>query len=463
MPGQFLWFFDESESEGGGEGTTHHVAASIAAAVSLGSVAPVVVRHATAAVSAATSCGSAAANVVRYSSAAIAASVDFAATQAVVVRHVGASISPSVTIDPISGARTIHVTTGIAASVQVGDASAKTLRHTSTAIAAAISFGDASLRSLHHVATAIAAAVQFGDVDPTSVRHAAGAIDASVTCGSAAANVVRRVATNVAAAVDLSAAQANVVRHVSASLAPGVTIDPISGARTIHVTAGIVASVGLVGSAVVRRHVDTAIGGSILVGPINLYRPGRSFGMGRSITLAVVGSFYARESVDDTISPSSGASGNSRTFDQYGINVQLSGVSEPPVDGDVVDLSCEIPAGGYVDFDLTAAPAARDVGFEEANCTGRRVIGYCIKADRDNDDNLLIAPGASNGYALFGTSRACEFFPGQNVQSVFEEESEPETPLVATGAEPTRLGHRRGFDQFPVGVRYPRRVIKNHD
>jgi hypothetical protein len=170
------------------------------------------------------------------------------------------------------------------------------------------------------------------------------------------------------------------------------------------------------------------------------YAPGRSNGMNRTVRAFVIVSLNAREIVNNTISPGSGPSGNFREFDLWNSNIQLDETSEPRVDGDVIDLSYTIPSGGYVDIDLTQAAAARDKTLEESDLSGRRLIAWYVLADRDNNNPIVIAPGASNGYRLFGmndtTPNAVSFFPGQVVGGGFTEGSEADTPIVS---ETTRM------------------------
>lgn len=428
-----------------GGGTTHHVASSLSAFVYTSSAAANVLRHASAAINGEISTGSATLAGSLHVGASLAGQVQTANIGSAVLRHVYAALNPSVSVDPISGGRTIHVTAGLTAEVSTASIAANVLRHVSASLAGEVSTGSAVMTGVLHVAAAISGEISTGAANLAGILRAAAAINGAVSTAEITLSRTLHVGATLAGEVQTANIATNVLRHVSASLNPSITVDPITGARTLHVTAGLTVAVSTASIATaVVRHVTTSLAGVVHVGDAILYRPGESFGMGRSITLAVVGSFYARESVDDNISPGSGASGNSRVFDQYGVNVQLSGTSEPAVDGDVVDLSCTIPGGGTVDFDLTACPAARDVTLEETNQTGRRLIAYCVKADRDNDDPIAIAAGATNGYNLFGSAGKHSFFPGQTAQCVFEENAEAETPLVASDAKILRVSGTAG-------------------
>lgn len=114
--------------------------------------------------------------------------------------------------------------------------------------------------------------------------------------------------------------------------------------------------------------------------------------------------------------PALGTSGNELHF--TGLDKSLNyNASSTPSAGFVIDLSHTIPGGGTTDFDLTAAPLARDIS-KAVDLTGKKLVAAEIH--NNSDAAFTIAPGASNGYEVFGTNITRTIAPGERVQFAFD-------------------------------------------
>lgn len=121
-----------------------------------------------------------------------------------------------------------------------------------------------------------------------------------------------------------------------------------------------------------------------------------------------------REVVDSTTSPASADGGNERTFNQYSLDGRLYASSYPPIAGAVVDLSFTL-VSTTKDFDLTAAPVARDKNVT-VDKTGFKLVGMILRfAKGNNASGVTFGPQGGNGYALFGASKTPIFYPGDEV------------------------------------------------
>lgn len=122
------------------------------------------------------------------------------------------------------------------------------------------------------------------------------------------------------------------------------------------------------------------------------------------------------ESADSTTSPASGASGNQRVYDQYGLDLSLSGDagSFPPVGGQAIDLSFTL-TGTTKDFDLTAGPWCGDPSIL-IDKTGKKLVAIEIQFHKNNNlAGVAFGPQGGNGYALFGAGLVPKFFAGAQV------------------------------------------------
>lgn len=121
---------------------------------------------------------------------------------------------------------------------------------------------------------------------------------------------------------------------------------------------------------------------------------------------------------DATDSPSASAAGRRRAFGAYSVVGELLNAdSFPSPTLPPVDLSVTLGASATT-FDLTAAPAAEDNDIT-VNLNGGKLVAIIIKCPSDNTGDITIAPGASNGHALFGSGNELDIRPGQVMNLAF--------------------------------------------
>lgn len=145
------------------------------------------------------------------------------------------------------------------------------------------------------------------------------------------------------------------------------------------------------------------------------------------------------ETLSSAESPASSSAGNARKFDNYNAVVSLSNTSTPKADGPVVDLSTTIAAGPTpTDFDLTAAPQARDIS-EAVDCTAKKLVALKIRtAKTNNAAGMTIGPQGGNGYDLFGSGIVLTLFPGAELVFVYNAASTLHA-AVAAGDKDIRI------------------------
>ena len=138
--------------------------------------------------------------------------------------------------------------------------------------------------------------------------------------------------------------------------------------------------------------------------------------MSYTLRATIKAALDVRESADSTTSPGSAEGGNQRVYDQYGLDLSLSGDtgSYPEIGGQVSDLSHTL-TGTTKDFDLTAAPWAGDVS-KTVDHTGKKLVAIEIQFHKSNNAaGVAFGPQGGNGYALFGAGLVPKFFPGAQV------------------------------------------------
>jgi hypothetical protein len=152
-----------------------------------------------------------------------------------------------------------------------------------------------------------------------------------------------------------------------------------------------------------------------------------------------------RESADDTTSPASAEGGNQRVYDQYGLDVALSGEtgSYPEIGGQAIDLSHTLSGGTTKDFDLTAAPWCGDIS-TTVDKTGKKLVAIELQFDKGNNAaGVAFGPQGGNGYALFGAGLVPKFFPGATVIIALadpdQESLTVNTPTVGGSAKDLRF------------------------
>jgi hypothetical protein len=151
-----------------------------------------------------------------------------------------------------------------------------------------------------------------------------------------------------------------------------------------------------------------------------------------------------RETADSTTSPSSGAGGDQRIYNQYSSNVTLKSDSFPPISGQAVDLSHTLSGGTTKDFDLTAAPWAGDIS-KTVDKTTKKIVGIILRfLTTNNAAGVTFGPQGANGHALFGAAVVPRFYPGDQVV-LFSADPDQATaltvnrPAVAAGSKDLRF------------------------
>lgn len=157
--------------------------------------------------------------------------------------------------------------------------------------------------------------------------------------------------------------------------------------------------------------------------------------MASTVTVTLDAGLTAKETLDSSSSPASGAGGNARTFNQYNLSgVGLSGSTTPKVDAPPVDLSHTL-SGASGTLDLTAIPLARDVG-QNTDLTGKKLVALLIKAPTGNTGPITIADGATNGYLLFGdASGQVTLKPGEMIIKAYQLSSTQAHAAVGASAK----------------------------
>jgi len=167
--------------------------------------------------------------------------------------------------------------------------------------------------------------------------------------------------------------------------------------------------------------------------------------MSKTLFASIACRLDVKERADPTLSPASDETGQTRTYDQYSIDLALSGNtgSFPEIGGDVIDLSFTL-GGTTKDFDLTAAPWAGDTG-KTVDKTGKKLVAILIvMANANNAAGVTFGPQGANGYALFGAANVPRFYPGTTNLLVIADPAQAaavtvNTPAVAAGAKDLRF------------------------
>lgn len=91
----------------------------------------------------------------------------------------------------------------------------------------------------------------------------------------------------------------------------------------------------------------------------------------------------------------------------------------------------ELETDGADTIDLTSVQTALDPA---ADMTGKKVVAAIFRCPADNAAAINVAPGASNGYALFGAGNDVNVAPGMVVAFAFDGVASP-LPAVSGSAK----------------------------
>lgn len=119
--------------------------------------------------------------------------------------------------------------------------------------------------------------------------------------------------------------------------------------------------------------------------------------------------------------------------------ITLNGTSTPPLT--MVSYQVYTLTAGAATIDLTAVKGVNDV---DQDATGLKVQTLIVYNPSSNA--ITISPGASNGYALFGSGNDIEIPPGGRMQFYFKNS----TPDVASGVKEIDLAGT-GTDTIQIG------------
>lgn len=140
--------------------------------------------------------------------------------------------------------------------------------------------------------------------------------------------------------------------------------------------------------------------------------------MSSTNTLSAVINLTGQETLDTTAWPA-GAQTMDRTLRATGLSFsgELSASTTPAIGAQPVQLNLTIGAG-VTTVDLTAAA----IGVSRtADMTARKIIAWIVKASASNVGAVLIGPGASNGYPIWGAADGKHYFhPGQTAGAATE-------------------------------------------
>jgi hypothetical protein len=149
--------------------------------------------------------------------------------------------------------------------------------------------------------------------------------------------------------------------------------------------------------------------------------------------MSLTATYSLELTVNETLTVPDSAGGNA-TIRHNGFNSTGSlGASTTPPVTKVSAFKPALVAGEHV-IDLTALP-----GVTAANVdgTGLKVQAIKIRNPAANSANLIIEPGASNAYNLFGASFKITLHPGEEL--LFKGNDHASMPEVASGAKNIKL------------------------
>lgn len=117
--------------------------------------------------------------------------------------------------------------------------------------------------------------------------------------------------------------------------------------------------------------------------------------------------------------PAAGEQEKRLVFSGYSSDFSLDADTTTVADGQAVDCSTTL-AGSSEVFDLTAAPAARDIN-TTIDKTGQKLVAILLVAGASNNaSGLTIGPDTSNGYNLWGNTSSIKLLPGEKLLKSFD-------------------------------------------
>ena len=133
------------------------------------------------------------------------------------------------------------------------------------------------------------------------------------------------------------------------------------------------------------------------------------------VTARVTAALTITQTPDATAAPLAATNRGGITFSGGDTEYTLNGSTTPALATKAVDLSQTFGSTSPVSKDLTAAPLAEDSG-DTIDLTGKKLVGYLLSAPTaNNTGGITVAPHASNGYNLWGTSGGVKIYPGETI------------------------------------------------
>lgn len=133
--------------------------------------------------------------------------------------------------------------------------------------------------------------------------------------------------------------------------------------------------------------------------------------------------------------PSSSEAARTLKNGQNNVSKTLGPSTTPAIEKSPISRTLTI-AGGGTTIDLTAAAvlALPSSATRTADMTGKKLIAAVFRGDDDNAAVVNVAPGASNGYAMFGAGNDIDVKPGETIVKFFSAVASS-CPAVAGGAK----------------------------
>lgn len=125
------------------------------------------------------------------------------------------------------------------------------------------------------------------------------------------------------------------------------------------------------------------------------------------------------------------------------VSLQLSDATTPAVNA--APISRVITIAGTITLDFTAiAAAVMPAGATRTlDLTGKKLVGFTLRAKSDNSAVINVAPGGSNPYPFFGTGNDIDVKPGQQICGVFRDVASS-CPAVAAGVKTIDISGTNG-------------------
>lgn len=171
-----------------------------------------------------------------------------------------------------------------------------------------------------------------------------------------------------------------------------------------------------------------------------------------TVDLTINSALDVVETISAANSPLAASGGSTRRYNGASVSgTTLGAATTPAVSGSPADLSHTLSGGTTKDFDLTAVPTANDVNVTADQST-KKLVGILVRTAAGNAAaGVVLAPGPTNGYDLFGSGGQVTIYPGQSVLYTFVDAAAA-TPAVGASAKAIRFTGTDGDDWDAIAV-----------